>query len=61
VLLVFPDKKNVDFVLFPGNLRAKIAFNKSPEKDQTLIMFAESTCLLEIPKSGRVKLSFVPK
>ena len=49
---VLVDNNFPDFI-FLGNLRARIRFNRPPDKDFTLIMFAESTCLLEIPKAGR--------
>jgi hypothetical protein len=51
---------NLSVIFVLGNLRARIRFNRPPEKDLTLLMFSESTCLLEIPKSGGIKLSYVP-
>ena len=51
-------KKNCPFL---GYLRARLSFSKPPQTDLTLLMYSESTALLEIPKTGKVKLSYVPK
>ena len=44
-----------------GYLRAKLNFSQPPQTDLTLLMFSESTALLEIPKTGKIKTSYVPK
>ena len=46
---------------FLGTYRVRINFSKPPRVDLTLLMWAESTALLEIPSSGKIRLSYLPK
>lgn len=52
---------NTCIIFVLGNLRVTLSFNRPPETDLTLMMFAETTCKLEVPKTGKIKLSYVPK
>jgi len=49
------------FLFHLGALRVKINFNRPPGRDLTLLIISESTALLEIEKTGKIKMSYVPK
>lgn len=48
-------------IIFLGALTVRIKFNRPPEKDVSLLMFAESTSCMEITPGGRLQFSYVPR